>query len=130
LGANGQFINVVPSQDLVWVRMGEAPTNDLVPFLLNDQIWEYINALECQGGLNETARQDISIFPNPTTESITISHQNDNSNQLSCSLLDASGREMKSFLLTGTETQIDISDLKSGIYFVKVGNWMEKLVVE
>jgi hypothetical protein len=40
------------------------------------------------------------------------------------------GREMKSFLLTGTETQIDISDLKSGIYFVKVGNWMEKHVVE
>lgn len=130
LGANGQFINVVPSQDLVWVRMGEAPTNDLVPFLLNDQIWEYINALECQGGLNETARQDISIFPNPASESITISHQNEKSNQLSCSLLDASGREMKSFLLTGTETQIDISDLTPGIYFVKVGNWVEKLVVE
>jgi hypothetical protein len=109
---------------------GEAPTNDLVPFLLNDQIWEYINALECQGGLNETSRQAISVSPNPTTESITISHQNDKSNQLSCLIIDASGREMKSFLLTGTETQIDISDLTPGIYFVKVGNWMKKLVVE
>jgi hypothetical protein len=51
-------------------------------------------------------------------------------NQLPCSLLDASGREMKTFNLSGIKTQIAISDLNSGIYFVKVGDWVEKLVVE
>jgi hypothetical protein len=37
---------------------------------------------------------------------------------------------MKTFNLSGTKTQIAISDLNSGIYFVKVGDWVEKLVVE
>lgn len=46
MGKNGQFINVVPSQNVVWIRMGDAPTNE-VPFTLNDEIWEYINALPC-----------------------------------------------------------------------------------
>lgn len=130
LGANGQFINVVPSQDLVWIRMGEAPTNDLVPFLLNDQIWEYINALECQGGLNETARQDISIYPNPASETITISLQNQDNAYKPCSLVDASGRAIKTIKLTNTVTHVDISDLNPGIYFIKIGDWVEKLVVE
>ena len=25
IGKNGQYINVVPSENLVWIRMGEAP---------------------------------------------------------------------------------------------------------
>ena len=38
LGKNGQFINVAPSQNMVWIRMGEAPDDSLVPFLFNDDI--------------------------------------------------------------------------------------------
>lgn len=40
LGKNGQFVNVVPGMGVVMVRMGEAPDSSLVPFQLNDQIWE------------------------------------------------------------------------------------------
>jgi hypothetical protein len=69
----------------------------------------------------------IQIFPNPASETITIKIPNGNN---SCSLIDASGREMKTFNLSGTKTEIAISDLNSGIYFVKVGDWVEKLVVE
>ena len=32
LGKNGQFINVVPSMKLVFIRMGDAPDNSMVPF--------------------------------------------------------------------------------------------------
>lgn len=50
MGKNGQFINVVPDQGLVLVRMGNAPGNGaLVPFLFNDRIWEYLNAVMCVG---------------------------------------------------------------------------------
>ena len=48
LGKNGQIINVVPSQDLVWIRMGEAPDSSLVPHNLNIAIWDYINNLTCE----------------------------------------------------------------------------------
>ncbi len=47
IGKNGQFINVVPSEKLVWVRMGEAPEGGDVPFLMNNEIWQYLNKLKC-----------------------------------------------------------------------------------
>lgn len=47
LGKDGQYINVVPSLDLVLIRMGNAPANDLVPVLLNNMIWEKMNDVLC-----------------------------------------------------------------------------------
>jgi len=43
MGKNGQFIDVIPSQDLVVIRMGEAPDNSLVPVLFHNQMWEIIS---------------------------------------------------------------------------------------
>jgi len=129
LGANGQFINVVPSQDLVWIRMGDAPGNDLVPFVLNDQIWEYINALACQGGLNENNENQITLFPNPADELITVLLENKPNSIIRCTILDTSGRAIKSFDLSDKETQISVSDLKAGVYFVHSGNSIQKFIV-
>jgi CubicO group peptidase (beta-lactamase class C family) len=39
MGKNGQLINVVPSQNLVVIRMGDVPDNSLVPFLFQDDLW-------------------------------------------------------------------------------------------
>jgi CubicO group peptidase (beta-lactamase class C family) len=129
LGANGQFINVVPSQNLVWIRMGDAPGNDLVPFLLNDQIWEYINLLGCSGSITEENTLPFSIFPNPAKEMITISISNKINNITPYKILDASGRAIKSFNLSEKETQISVSDLKTGVYFITNGNSIQKLLI-
>jgi len=45
LGKNGQFINVIPSQNMVWIRMGNAPDDSPIAFPLNNKIWKYIDAL-------------------------------------------------------------------------------------
>jgi CubicO group peptidase (beta-lactamase class C family) len=45
LGKNGQFINVIPSQNMVWIRMGNAPDDSPISFPLNNKIWKYIDAL-------------------------------------------------------------------------------------
>lgn len=45
LGKNGQFLNIVPGKNLVWLRLGNAPESTEVPFRLNDQIWAYVNSL-------------------------------------------------------------------------------------
>ncbi len=42
MGKNGQVIDVVPSQNLVVVRMGEAPGDALVPVEFHDAMWEII----------------------------------------------------------------------------------------
>lgn len=45
MGKNGQFIDVVPSKNLVVIRMGEAPDNNLVPVAFHNEMWGKINAL-------------------------------------------------------------------------------------
>lgn len=45
MGKNGQLINVVPSQNLVVVRMGDDPGTSLVPFLFQDDLWEILNTV-------------------------------------------------------------------------------------
>lgn len=53
LGKNGQIINIVPSQNLVWIRMGNNPDNSLVPHTFNKEVWNYINDLPCTSLLVE-----------------------------------------------------------------------------
>ncbi|MFN5460761.1 MAG: serine hydrolase [Bacteroidota bacterium] len=74
IGKNGQFINIVPSQNLVWIRMGDAPDSSDVPFLLNNDIWKYINDLTCSSvGLSElNNNSNIDLFPNPAKDFIEV----------------------------------------------------------
>lgn len=51
LGSNGQMINIIPSQNMVWIRMGNAPSSVQVPYLLNNEIWKKINLLPCNVGI-------------------------------------------------------------------------------
>jgi len=45
MGKNGQYINVVPAQKIVMIRMGDNPDNSLVPYTYQNQIWEKLNAV-------------------------------------------------------------------------------------
>ena len=45
LGKNGQFLCIVPSQDLILVRMGNNPDQSLVPINFLNQLWEKVNAV-------------------------------------------------------------------------------------
>ncbi|MBL0247632.1 MAG: serine hydrolase [Sphingobacteriales bacterium] len=47
LGKNGQIIYVVPSQDLVLIRMGNNPDNSLVPATYSNDIWQYFSQVVC-----------------------------------------------------------------------------------
>lgn len=42
IGKNGQFVEVIPSKNMVVVRMGEAPGDGLVPVIFHDEMWEKI----------------------------------------------------------------------------------------
>jgi CubicO group peptidase (beta-lactamase class C family) len=43
MGKNAQYINIVPSQKLVVIRMGDNPDISLVPFTYQNQMWEQLN---------------------------------------------------------------------------------------
>jgi CubicO group peptidase (beta-lactamase class C family) len=45
MGKNGQLINVVPGENIVVIRVGDAPADSLVPFLFQDELWEKLNEI-------------------------------------------------------------------------------------
>jgi CubicO group peptidase (beta-lactamase class C family) len=45
MGKNGQYVSVVPSQNVVLVRMGENPESVPVPFLFLNEIWGKLNSI-------------------------------------------------------------------------------------
>ncbi len=45
MGKNGQLINVVPSMNIVVVRMGDDPDTGLVPFIFQNDLWKKLNTI-------------------------------------------------------------------------------------
>lgn len=111
MGKNGQFINVIPSLNMVWIRMGDSPENTDVSFLLNDQIWTYINRLPCESSISEYAEKP-TIFPNPTSGKIQFSSECE-----TIIIFDITGKMIQKFT---NVTEIDLSNLISGIYILNL----------
>jgi hypothetical protein len=68
---------------------------------------------------------NIYIYPNPANEKITVL-ASDLSNNTRLSMFSISGQQHIDMLITEPETQIDITTLPGGIYFVRLQN--EKMV--
>lgn len=118
IGAGGQFLNVVPSQNLVWLRMGDEPGNSNVPFLLNDQIWAYVNDLVCASSTIEENfnSEEIQLYPNPANEQITISV---NKGQLEkVQIYNQIGQKMTEFDCNSASKSLDISGFENGLFFL------------
>ena len=45
MGKNGQFVELLPSENIVVIRMGEAPDNSLVPIVFHNEMWAKISAV-------------------------------------------------------------------------------------
>jgi CubicO group peptidase (beta-lactamase class C family) len=72
LGRDGQILCVVPSLNLVWVRMGLSPETVPVPYLLGNKIWQYINRLQCSVAADDIFYNDIRVHPNPASDYIVL----------------------------------------------------------
>ena len=62
---------------------------------------------------------DISVYPNPTTNSITITTKNIGNNSIA-TLYDMQGRELKTQKLNTQQTQMNLQGLSIGNYLLKV----------
>lgn len=45
MGKNGQLINVIPSKQLVVIRVGDAPDTSLVPYTFQNDLWTKLNEI-------------------------------------------------------------------------------------
>lgn len=64
--------------------------------------------------------QNISVFPNPTNDLITIKGSKNISGEL-YTVTDQSGKQVLSGKLSNTNTTVDIRQLATGIYFFQIG---------
>ena len=118
IGSGGQFLNVVPSQNLVWLRMGDEPSNSNVPFLLNDDIWQYVNDLVCSTSSveEEYFEQEIQLYPNPANEQLTITVKDGFPGKVI--LYNQVGEKIEELDFRSTSSTLDISYYKNGMCFL------------
>ena len=118
MGKNGQFLNVVPDQGLVLVRMGNAPNDGAsVPFLFNDAIWEYMNAVMCTPTSIDTpsTAPGLTLYPNPAADVLNLTLPFGTS-EGELRIMDATGRVVLTKQVRSTTERIDLSDLAPGSY--------------
>ncbi|MBL0054363.1 MAG: T9SS type A sorting domain-containing protein [Bacteroidetes bacterium] len=58
----------------------------------------------------------LNIFPNPTTDFVNITTENDE--QINLSVIDAQGKIIKQVQHSTDQTQIDFTQLQAGTYFI------------
>ncbi len=116
LGKNGQLINVVPSQNLVLIRMGDNPggLDGLVSNIFNNVIWDYLNQIMCETSSATTVEAPISVkmYPNPTSELLVV----ENIEYTSFTIYNQLGQRVINGNLTQGMNQINTSHLEHGIY--------------
>lgn len=120
LGKDGQMLNVVPSLNLVYVRMGDAPGVGEVPLNFNDSIWAKLNAAMCNTTALNTVQQEtgLRIYPNPATDFLTVSLPG--AEDLVLELLDLSGRVLFREETPAEQARIPLGHFPSGLYALRL----------
>jgi hypothetical protein len=127
LGKNGQFINVIPSENMDWIRMGDAPDESLISFTLNNEICEYLNDLVCEplAVEEQTAfESNVILYPSPSSGVLQIESPYQN---LKYSISNHLGQLIQKGIYTD---HIDVSKLNDGSYFIELSNHHETTVVQ
>lgn len=124
LGKNDQKIYVVPSMNMVVVRIGDdAGDNNFAASSYDSKLWEKISSLFTTSSIEY--KPDIPLIsPNPAYEQIVI---NTNKSFDSVKIYDLQGNMVKETAFTHV---LNISDLLSGKYNLILENGSEKIEEE
>lgn len=123
LGKNGQFIFVVPSMNLVAIRIGNAPLDyGDVAITYGDDMWKYLKKVFPLTSMNELKNVDINVYPNPFLNEIHMEGNLDG--KLNWELMNAVGEIVQK----GIGTEIKNLNLSSGIYYLRMTKNNQTLV--
>lgn len=117
LGANDQKLYVVPSEDMVVVRMGDS-AGDITPGLSNfdTPLWQKIGDLACSSQTDLTAQNDgFIVFPNPAGSVIQVADKQLRNGTLE--VVDILGEVVMTRAFQG-EATLDINSFVPGFYHI------------
>ena len=134
MGKNGQIINVIPSQGLVVIRMGNNPDNSLVPFTYCNDIWKLLSPVICNRSTpveNALDTEGGTVYPNPSSDKLYIRFEKElGHGQLV--LTNQLGQIVKNKSFNGQQEELSVSDLPFGVYWLHIhsekGNWVKKIM--
>lgn len=110
--SGAEYIVNVPSTVPANARLAIKNTNDGKSYYWDDIVWENKNALST---VETPAKKKLTIHPNPFNDVIYISETKDIKSVM---IYDLAGRVVK--LVNDASKEIQVGDLKEGMYLVKV----------
>ncbi len=132
LGKYDQKIYIVPSLDIVVVRMGNAGSSTALALSAYDNVlWGKIMDMYCTTSFETITTENIKMFPNPANDVIYIESNYFSVNE-KISVIDFIGKSCEVNITKEniSRMKIDVSELSKGVYFLKGNNWRQKLVVQ
>lgn len=91
---------------------------------------QIIRGSECMQvalGVEELENGNLTIYPNPTNDKLTISFDN-YTGETAVQVMDLFGKTVYNTTATSSTTTIDVSELPNGIYLVRSGNQTMRVV--
>ncbi|MFK7923305.1 MAG: serine hydrolase [Bacteroidia bacterium] len=126
LGKNDQKIYVVPSMDLVIVRQGDASGNSVFALSsFDNELWEHLNEVFCSAStpVEDTfAKSELSLYPNPTSDLLSIAWERSSSSASTIKLFDTQGKlVMRTSVPAGqNEISLPVNRLSVGLYLIQI----------
>ncbi|MCF8366020.1 MAG: carboxypeptidase regulatory-like domain-containing protein [Bacteroidales bacterium] len=84
-------------------------------------------------GIGNITANEVEVYPNPASDVVVINIKDEQFNTAEVTIIDTKGNVVLETLVQDSETTLNISNLESGIYFVKINaaqfNKIIKLVV-
>ena len=79
-------------------------------------------------GLQNAEDAEVTVYPNPASDKIVVSLGNNNNGNTHVEVIDMSGRKVAEQNVVEGTAEINISDLQKGVYIVKCGGSVRKIV--
>lgn len=135
LGKYDQKIYIVPSLNMVVVRMGNAATtNNLALSAYDNVLWEKIMNLSCNVSINQFSENPkfINVFPNPVMDELNITGINLEDISYKPYLINQLGQVFypKKISSTENESKFSVKDIPFGLYIICIGSNKFKLLIK
>jgi len=132
---NGYCTTMDFYHDTLFVKAGDTLNGQFTNFIIRSKGVLQIDTCSTPLSINESIalnENNIHIFPNPAQNYLNIQLNNPLSKDLEIQFYDIVGKQIKSYSLKNVQphNKIDISELKSGVYFIKVGVGNDEFVFE
>lgn len=135
MGKNAQLINIAPSKNLVWIRMGNQPEGEAsaISPVFNNSVWSYINALECspENIVEGKDLPEVIISPLPLTQ---ILHIKSAEKMSKLEIFTVVGQKITEIQIVGNAIDASTDHFPSGILLLIIhfenGKTLSKMIVK